>query len=428
MTDFIRLLLCLSCIMSSTSIVFSGQEKSDQQNPAEQATDQEQAGQIPTEPPVPGPDLLKYTPEQIEAAYAGKRIPEGVAMYLVIARGGQLDGSSGWFGPSVTRYTWKWLADLHGVPEEGMVEKSAFKGSEELFRKLDRDRDQMISPFDLDWSDGNPWVRQSYMVNRMFRRMDASGDGELTQEEIVKFYDRARSDSAALRFEQLRDALIPPGNMFIPGDEPKKETLIKGLMEGEIGSLQEGPSLDEMAPDVELTSLADQQKSRLSDRIGKKPLVVVFGNFTCGPFRSMYPTVEAVFDRQKDHADFIMIYVREAHPTDGWAMKSNESVGVAVAQPTTFEERVKVATMCSQKLNPKIPMFVDDLHDSAGHGYSGMPARLYIIDTDGRVAYKSGRGPFGFKPEEMEQVLVMLTLDNSLKSGAPATSTTEKSE
>ncbi len=118
MTDFTRLLLCLFCMMSSTSAVTSGQEKPDEQNPAEQATKQDQAAEIPGGATGSWPDLLKYTPEQIEAAYAGKRIPEGVAMYLVIARGGQLDGSSGWFGPSVTRYTWKWLADLHGVPKK----------------------------------------------------------------------------------------------------------------------------------------------------------------------------------------------------------------------------------------------------------------------------------------------------------------------
>ena len=34
-----------------------------------------------------------------------------------------------------------------------------------------------------------------------------------------------------------------------------------------------------------------------------------------------------------------------------------------------------------------------------------------MLDHRGRVAYKSGRGPFGFKPDEMEQSLVMLLLD-----------------
>ncbi len=37
-----------------------------------------------------------------------------------------------------------------------------------------------------------------------------------------------------------------------------------------------------------------------------------------------------------------------------------------------------------------------------------MPGRLYLIDPEGKVASKSGRGPFGFKPAELEQSLVML--------------------
>jgi hypothetical protein len=36
---------------------------------------------------------------------------------------------------------------------------------------------------------------------------------------------------------------------------------------------------------------------------------------------------------------------------------------------------------------------------------------LYVIDTQGIVAYKSGRGPFGFRVGEMEQALVMTLLD-----------------
>ena len=94
-------------------------------------------------------------------------------------------------------------------------------------------------------------------------------------------------------------------------------------------------------------------------------------------------------------------------------MKSNEKVGVAVAQPTTYEERSAVAEQCAAKLKPSIPLLVDDLSDTVGNAYSGMPARLYVIDTEGKVAYKSGRGPFGFKPEEMEQALLMTLLQSA---------------
>jgi hypothetical protein len=58
-----------------------------------------------------------------------------------------------------------------------------------------------------------------------------------------------------------------------------------------------------------------------------------------------------------------------------------------------------------------IPLLVDEIDDRVGHAYSGMPSRLYVIDTEGKVAYKSGRGPFGFKPAEMEQALVLLLIN-----------------
>ena len=58
-----------------------------------------------------------------------------------------------------------------------------------------------------------------------------------------------------------------------------------------------------------------------------------------------------------------------------------------------------------------LPLLVDEMDDRVGHAYSGMPVRFYVIDRAGKVAYKSGRGPFGFKPDEMEQSLVMPLLD-----------------
>jgi hypothetical protein len=60
-----------------------------------------------------------------------------------------------------------------------------------------------------------------------------------------------------------------------------------------------------------------------------------------------------------------------------------------------------------------MPLLVDKMNDLVGHLYSGMPDRLYVIDSKGRVAYKSGRGPFGFKPGEMEQSLVMALLEGT---------------
>jgi hypothetical protein len=115
--------------------------------------------------------------------------------------------------------------------------------------------------------------------------------------------------------------------------------------------------------------------------------------------------------RYKDRAEFLAIYVREAHPVEGWRMPSNDKVGIIIQQPRAQVERVRVAQQCGTVLQMTMPLLVDEIDDRVGHAYSGMPDRLYVIDRNGRVAYKSGRGPFGFEPGEMEQALLMLFLD-----------------
>jgi hypothetical protein len=102
------------------------------------------------------------------------------------------------------------------------------------------------------------------------------------------------------------------------------------------------------------------------------------------------------------------VYVREAHPIDGWRMASNDKDGVAVAQPTTDAERCDVAGKCCAALHMTIPLVVDRVDDRVAHAYSGVPDRLYLVDIEGKVAYKGGRGPFGFKPGELEQQIAMM--------------------
>jgi Iodothyronine deiodinase len=92
-------------------------------------------------------------------------------------------------------------------------------------------------------------------------------------------------------------------------------------------------------------------------------------------------------------------------------MVSNDKAGVVVAQPKTEEERSRVASTCCSVLKMTMPLLVDSIDDRVGHAYSGMPDRLYVIDISGRIAYQGGRGPFGFRPAEMEQSLMMLLIE-----------------
>lgn len=102
---------------------------------------------------------------------------------------------------------------------------------------------------------------------------------------------------------------------------------------------------------------------------------------------------------------FYVVYIEEAHPTDGWQMPSNVEQHVLVASAHTFDQRDAAADTCVVKLGLKIPALVDDMQDSTERAYTGWPDRLYVIDRTGGVAFKSKAGPFGFDPKEMAKAI-----------------------
>jgi type I thyroxine 5'-deiodinase len=105
---------------------------------------------------------------------------------------------------------------------------------------------------------------------------------------------------------------------------------------------------------------------------------------------------------------FYAVYIVEAHPTDVWQMKSNLKDNVLFANPKTDEERALVAGACVRKLGIKFPAVIDGIDNRTEVAYTGWPDRLYLIDRDGKVAFKSRPGPFGFKPDQLEAAIKKL--------------------
>jgi type I thyroxine 5'-deiodinase len=90
-------------------------------------------------------------------------------------------------------------------------------------------------------------------------------------------------------------------------------------------------------------------------------------------------------------------------------MESNLRQNVVIASPRTFAERETVAGSCVRDLHIEIPALLDNFHNTTEAAYTGWPDRLYVIDREGKVAYKSKPGPFGFHPAEMAAALRQLT-------------------
>jgi Iodothyronine deiodinase len=103
-----------------------------------------------------------------------------------------------------------------------------------------------------------------------------------------------------------------------------------------------------------------------------------------------------------------VVYILEAHPIDAWQDDDNVKDKISVASAKTLDQRCEVAGTCLTKLSVKIPPLIDDIQDSTEAAYTAWPDRLYVIDQNGRVAYKSKPGPYGFKPDEVASSLKQL--------------------
>lgn len=115
--------------------------------------------------------------------------------------------------------------------------------------------------------------------------------------------------------------------------------------------------------------------------------------------------LEALHERYADRVAFFVVYIREAHPEDGWVLSSNRSEGIALVDPARSEDRADTAETCAMRLDVRLPVLVDEIDDEVARQYGGWPDRLYLIDRDGRVAFQGEKGPSGFRPDELERAI-----------------------
>ncbi len=127
-------------------------------------------------------------------------------------------------------------------------------------------------------------------------------------------------------------------------------------------------------------------------------------------------SLSKLYKEYSNRIQFLLIYIREAHPKDGWwlgegviatklAKSTSPVVSIDTYDPKTFKERQGVATMCQTALKYGIPTYVDDIDDAVNKAYAAWPTRLYLVGLDGRVIYAGGLGPQGFSPEEFKKAI-----------------------
>ena len=115
--------------------------------------------------------------------------------------------------------------------------------------------------------------------------------------------------------------------------------------------------------------------------------------------------MDEIYNQYKKRVEFFLVYVREAHPTDGWQVDRNIDNQVLFRAHQDFAERESVANSCSLGLDISLPILIEEMDNSVDEAYGAAPERLYVIDAQGKVAYHGGAGPHFFDPDEWEQAI-----------------------
>jgi type I thyroxine 5'-deiodinase len=110
------------------------------------------------------------------------------------------------------------------------------------------------------------------------------------------------------------------------------------------------------------------------------------------------PAVHELYAKYGASTEFFLVYIREAHASDAWQLESNARDGVVHRTPQSDGERCGLAQSCVSGLKVEFPALVDGMDNATDQAWCAWPERLFLIDRDGRIAYLSAPGPFGFEP------------------------------
>ncbi|KAE8286997.1 Thyroxine 5-deiodinase [Larimichthys crocea] len=101
-----------------------------------------------------------------------------------------------------------------------------------------------------------------------------------------------------------------------------------------------------------------------------------------------------------DIADFLVVYIEEAHPSDGWV---SSDAPYQIPKHRCLEDRLRAAQLMLTEV-PGTNVVVDNMDNSSNAAYGAYFERLYIV-RDERVVYQGGRGPEGYRISELRNWL-----------------------
>eukprot|EP01084_Bolivina_argentea_P024160 45071_1 len=113
----------------------------------------------------------------------------------------------------------------------------------------------------------------------------------------------------------------------------------------------------------------------------------------------------------KININFVLVYISEAHPSDGWIYKNN----VQIKQHKNMNNRIDACKLLinlwtkQQQFikhyiaNNKLNIFVDTMSNDIARIFGAWPERFVIINDNFKVVFKGGYGPLNYSVKAVEQ-------------------------
>ncbi len=136
------------------------------------------------------------------------------------------------------------------------------------------------------------------------------------------------------------------------------------------------PGSGDSFPSFELvTTSGDRLANR--DVFGDKPVLFIFGSMTCPMTASAAPSVQALYDEFGDRVDFILLYVREAHP------------GEHFTQAETMEEKLEHARALKKFYDIQWTVAADNIDGDLNRALDPKPNSAFLMNNEGIILFRS---------------------------------------
>ncbi len=136
------------------------------------------------------------------------------------------------------------------------------------------------------------------------------------------------------------------------------------------------PGSGDSFPSFELvTTSGDRLANR--DVFGDKPVLFIFGSMTCPMTASAAPSVQELYDEFGDRVDFILLYVREAHP------------GEHFTQAETMEEKLEHARALKKFYDIQWTVAADNIDGDLNRALDPKPNSAFLMNNEGIILFRS---------------------------------------